>query len=414
MRINDLLIEQRIDEKPMGALSGIGNKIAAKFGSGQATGRLETGNIANQLRKEFDVYIGKTGQEMDADSISQFLQSKGLPTDAVNSQASTSGQPAAQPKAATANPQPTGRIDPTLDDPEAATDAPADEPAADNTAGNKAFGQMATQLSKPTDGAKSAAATTTTTPAPTAGKLTPQQLAAKKAELLGRRKTGASAGTTQSGFGNYVKKASGERIVGANKDGSVRTVNIKAGMYDSVSYESLREELFLTEALSKSQVDNIFKATAQLMAKQGISMPSGSAPAGAQQSGGQSAAQGGNTQQGGGQGGNTQQGGGGGGVSGLAKSFAQGFKNTGKPSDFNKTQDADQEFSGSLNFNQLANLLTNTDPATLIRALKMVISGGKLNQQQLGVLGVAMTDIIKADPATTTKIMQALKRISAE
>ena len=176
-------------------------------------------------------------------------------------------------------------------------------------------------------------------------------------------------------------------------------------MYDSVSYESLREELFLTEALSKSQVDNIFKATAQLMAKQGISMPSGSAPAGAQQSSGQSAAQGG------GQGGNTQQGGGAG---GLAKAFAQGFKNTGKPSDFNKTQDADQEFAGSLNFNQLANLLPNTDPATLIRALKMVISGGKLNQQQLGVLGVAMTDIIKADPATTTKIMQALKRISAE
>jgi hypothetical protein len=402
MRINDLLIEQRIDEKPMGALSGIGNKIAAKFGSGQATGRLETGNIANQLRKEFDVYIGKTGQEMDADSISQFLQSKGLPTDAVNSQASNTGQPAAQPtaqsKAGTANPQPTGRIDPTLDDPEAATDAPAD-----NTAGNKAFGQMATQLSKPTDGAKPTA-TAATTPAPTAGKLTPQQLAAKKAELLGRRKTGASAGTTQSGFGNYVKKASGERIVGANKDGSVRTVNIKAGMYDSISYESLREELFLTEALSKSQVDNIFKATAQLMAKQGMSMPGGAAQAsaGAPQGGGQSsAAQGGGDQSGGG-------------VGGLAKSFAQGFKNTGKPSDFNKTQNPDQDFAGSLNFNQLSKLLPSTDPATLIRALKMVISGGKLTQQQLGVLGVAMTDIIKADPATTTKIMQSLKRISAE
>lgn len=404
MRINDLLIEQRIDEKPMGALSGIGNKIAAKFGSGQATGRLETGNIANQLRKEFDVYIGKTGQEMDADSISQFLQSKGLPTDAVNSQASTSGQPAAQPKAATANPQPTGRIDPTLDDPEAATDAPADQPAADNTAGNKAFGQMATQLSKPTDGAKPEAPAA---PAPTGGKLTPQQLAAKKAELIGRRKTGASAGTTKSGFGGYVKKASGERIVGANKDGSVRTVNIKAGMYDSVSYESLREELFLTEALSKSQVDNIFKATAQLMAKQGISMPgSGSQSAAGAQQGGSGAQQAGSAPQGGGQSG--------GGAGGLAKAFAQGFKNTGKPSDFNKTQDSDQEFAGSLNFNQLANLLPNTDPATLIRALKMVISGGKLTQQQLGVLGVAMTDIIKADPATTTKIMQALKRISAE
>ena len=50
----------------------------------------------------------------------------------------------------------------------------------------------------------------------------------KKAEILGRRGAGQTAGTTQSGFGNYVKKASGERVVGANKDGSVRTVNIKA------------------------------------------------------------------------------------------------------------------------------------------------------------------------------------------
>jgi hypothetical protein len=30
------------------------------------------------------------------------------------------------------------------------------------------------------------------------------------------------------------------------------------------------------------------------------------------------------------------------------------------------------------------------------------------------VLGVAMTDIVKADAQTTTKIMQTLKRISAE
>jgi hypothetical protein len=58
--------------------------------------------------------------------------------------------------------------------------------------------------------------------------------------------------------------------------------------------------------------------------------------------------------------------------------------------------------------------LPNTDQQTLIRALRTVIGGGKLNQQQLGVLGVAMTDIVKADAQTTTKIMQTLKRISAE
>ena len=61
------------------------------------------------------------------------------------------------------------------------------------------------------------------------GKLTPAQQAAKVAELKGKRAAGKTTGTTGSGFGGYVKKASGERVVGANKDGSVRTVNIKAG-----------------------------------------------------------------------------------------------------------------------------------------------------------------------------------------
>jgi hypothetical protein len=60
------------------------------------------------------------------------------------------------------------------------------------------------------------------------GKLTPAQQAAKVAELKGKRAAGKTTGTTGSGFGGYVKKASGERVVGANKDGSVRTVNIKA------------------------------------------------------------------------------------------------------------------------------------------------------------------------------------------
>jgi hypothetical protein len=103
----------------------------------------------------------------------------------------------------------------------------------------------------------------------------------------------------------------------------------------------------------------------------------------------------------------------------LAKSFLQGYKDTpggqkGQASSFNKTQDPNQDFAGNLNFNQLTKLLPNTDQQTLIRALRTVIGGGKLNQQQLGVLGVAMTDIVKADAQTTTKIMQTLKRISAE
>jgi hypothetical protein len=125
------------------------------------------------------------------------------------------------------------------------TDPAAAEPTADPGAG--AMGNMVGQLAKggtaePNTMANAPVSKTNTAkpgnpnaaPAePTAepqsgGKLTAAQQAAKKAEILGKRAAGQTAGTTGSGFGNYVKKASGERIVGANKDGSVRSVNIKA------------------------------------------------------------------------------------------------------------------------------------------------------------------------------------------
>lgn len=76
-----------------------------------------------------------------------------------------------------------------------------------------------------------AAATTTSEPAAPAAsgeKLTPQQIAAKKAELQGKRAAGKTVGTTASGFNKYTKDASSQRIVGANPDGSPKIQQIKA------------------------------------------------------------------------------------------------------------------------------------------------------------------------------------------
>ena len=131
--------------------------------------------------------------------------------------------------------------------PEPGKTDPAAEPAADPGAG--AMGNMAGQLAKGgaaepntmanapvsktntakpgNPNAEPVAAEPTAEPQP-GGKLTAAQQAAKVAELKGKRAAGQTAGTTGSGFGNYVKNASGQRIVGANKDGSVRSVNIKA------------------------------------------------------------------------------------------------------------------------------------------------------------------------------------------
>jgi hypothetical protein len=389
MKITDLIVEQKLDEKPMGALAGLGNKIASKFGSGKATGKLDTGKIANDLRKQFDIYLGKTGEPAEPQAIIDFLSSMGLPTDAVNANSAAApaiapakdmkstlgiGKNAGQPMATPNN----TRIDPTMDPIEPKTGTA--NPAASNTAA-PAAGDT-TDYDIPTFQRKGMAAPVT------------QPMDKNKfnqAALKSRLKAGSGAGKVKTGFGAYKAAAAAK--------------GLKAGMYDSVSYDDLKQELFLTEALSGSQIDKIFLATAQLMAKQGITGSNAAAGAGASNAAPPA--------------GTSNTASSGSGSQSLAKSFLQGYKDTpggekGQAGSFNKTQDSNQDFAGNLNFNQLAKLLPNTDQQTLIRALRLVISGGKLNQQQLGVLGVAMTDIVKADAQTTTKIMQTLKRVSAE
>jgi hypothetical protein len=65
------------------------------------------------------------------------------------------------------------------------------------------------------------------------GKLTPQQVAAKTAELKGKRAAGKTTGTAASGFKQYTKDASSQRIVGANRDGSPKIQQIKASKINS-------------------------------------------------------------------------------------------------------------------------------------------------------------------------------------
>jgi len=140
---------------------------------------------------------------------------------------------------------------PTAADPAAPTAAAAADPGA------AAFGNMAKTLSQePTKAApsKPAAAPTAADPAaPTAadpaaaagGKLTPAQQAAKVAELKGKRAAGKTTGTTGSGFKQYTKDASSQRIVGANKDGSPKIQQIKASKinYGNALSEALAQRV---------------------------------------------------------------------------------------------------------------------------------------------------------------------------
>jgi len=82
MRINELLSEERLDEKPMGFLSKMKDKALAKLGSDRASGRLEAGQEANELKKYFLQYLGKTGKTAEPNIVLQWLKASGYPTGA--------------------------------------------------------------------------------------------------------------------------------------------------------------------------------------------------------------------------------------------------------------------------------------------------------------------------------------------
>ena len=155
-------------------------------------------------------------------------------------------------------PKPAAPKAPAAADPAAAPTAADPAAAAAADPGAAAFGNMAKTLSQePTKAAPKApaAAPTAADPAaaPTAaapaaaagGKLTPAQQAAKVAELKGKRAAGKTTGTTGSGFKQYTKDASSQRIVGANKDGSPKIQQIKASKinYGNALSEALAQRV---------------------------------------------------------------------------------------------------------------------------------------------------------------------------
>ena len=83
MKISDILVESvKVQEAPMGVLSKLGNRAMSALGSGTAQGKLDSGQRANQLKKEFQRYLGQTGGAAEVDTVLAFLKSKGLPTKA--------------------------------------------------------------------------------------------------------------------------------------------------------------------------------------------------------------------------------------------------------------------------------------------------------------------------------------------
>ena len=87
MKIDDLLIENRIEEAPQGMISRGLNKLGAKFLPGkwgsQAQGKVEAGTVANKLYKDYYKYLGGSNQQPSMDSMQRFLQTQKIQSDVV-------------------------------------------------------------------------------------------------------------------------------------------------------------------------------------------------------------------------------------------------------------------------------------------------------------------------------------------
>jgi hypothetical protein len=99
MRIKELVMESRkIDEAPMGMLNKFGNKVASKFGSDQATGRLKSGDVANKLYSAFNQYLGQSGQQPTWPVVSKWLEANKYPIKKARQVVQSAKADAAMPK----------------------------------------------------------------------------------------------------------------------------------------------------------------------------------------------------------------------------------------------------------------------------------------------------------------------------
>ena len=88
MKINEFaIVDPKVDEAPQGILKRTGLGIAKAFGSDKAAGKLETGKMANLIKKAFNKHLGASGREANAEELIKFLKINKYPTAGVEKMA---------------------------------------------------------------------------------------------------------------------------------------------------------------------------------------------------------------------------------------------------------------------------------------------------------------------------------------
>jgi hypothetical protein len=268
MRINDILVESKVTEAPMGALSKIGNKVAAAFGSGKSQGKVDTGTTANELKQSYMRQLGQTGQEAEAKSLVAFLKAQGYPTAKAKAalgivkapvQATQAPQTAAPADAG--RPQGGGKVaGQQSQTPGAVAKRNARRDTANATAttgGAGAFNQMTKQVTQPNDAAAQATAAvkgTTAPTTPTTQLTTPDATQPAKSKALGPK--------GRSTLGRLGKQKQ------VRSSGNQSTLDLNSRQYTDNS---------ILEALGDKQLDAAFLAAAQERAALGSRAPAADA-----------------------------------------------------------------------------------------------------------------------------------------
>lgn len=300
MKFNELLKENKtqVDEAPMGFLKSMGNRIASTFGSGKATGRLETGKEANQLKKDFDVFLGKTGQQATGDLIIQFLKQKGYPTKSASGLLGSeltanvkgkSAAPAAQQPAT--EPKPAAPGQPSKDEIAKRVKANVGKSAAATKASG--FGQKP-EPQQPAPGASAMAQFVkqqtgdnpiTMKPAPQKAPAA-QPAAAPAAKPPVRAQGGGKVAGQVSQTPGAIKKRQARAFKKRTTHPADDNPNIQLGT-ESIEYafeSKVNYYLMLSEALSSKQIDAVFLAAVQEKQKTGgTAQPASKAAPGAEQ-----------------------------------------------------------------------------------------------------------------------------------
>lgn len=287
MKIHELLIENRLDEKPMGLLKTIGNKTMAAFGSGKAAGKLQTGTMANQLRKEYDTYLGKSGEEPTVDNLLSFLKSKNLPTDgaarALKAQA-PQGVIGGAVKSLAKGVADVGKA--AVAGAKAATAEPAAQAKTGAAAGSAALAKEPQQKIEPTAEPK------TISPTQSFGQGTPMPIKPMATPGAGTDPNPAKPAAVQPAG----RPQGGGKIAGAEPSdtpGATRKRKSRKAQSDAAADQATaNKEKFakilqpltasesLEESLSSSHIDAAITAAAQDAAKQGITPSAGGAAGG--------------------------------------------------------------------------------------------------------------------------------------